>query len=82
MLVVDVNALVLIYSLHFLKQILVYAFYALKSQDILRIERTGCDVAAGFYIIAFRNSQSRAVRNDVFLLFFAADDDFRFVVRR
>ena len=81
MLVVDVNALVLIYSLNFLEQILVNTFNALESQDVLWIQRSGCDVAAGFNIVAFCNSQSRAVRNDVFFLFLASDDDFRLVVR-
>ena len=81
-LVVDVYALVLVYSLNLLEQVLVYAFNALQSQDVLRIQRTCRDVAAGFNIVAFGNCQSRSVRNDVLLLFLAADDDFRLVIRR
>ena len=82
MLVVDVYTLVLIYTLNFLQQVLVYTFNTVKSQDVMRIQRTTCDVSAGIDVVVFLDCKSCTLRNYIYIVFsfVTSDSNFRLVV--
>lgn len=74
MLVVDINTLILIYTLYLHKKVIVYAFNAFKSEDIMRVQRTAGYIASGLDLFAFSDCYPRAVRNDVFFLAVLAEN--------
>ena len=80
MLIVDIYALHLIYTLNFFDEILVYAFHTVNSQNIMRIERTLSDTVSSLDKVSFFYLQTRAVRDDIDHLLVAHNFDFCFIV--
>ena len=81
MLVVDVYTLLFVYSLYLLEKILIYTFDAVKSQYVVRVERTSRYLSTGEYLISLFDIESGSVRDDISSVFFlTADSDFSFIV--
>ena len=81
MLVVDVYTLLFVYSLYLLEKILIYTFDAVKSQYVVRVERTSRYLPTGEYLISLFDIESGSVRDDISSVFFlTADSDFSLIV--
>ena len=50
--IVDLHTLQTIYSLHFLKQIILYGAHTLDLQNIMRVDASFCQGIAGFHVRA------------------------------
>ena len=79
-LIVDIYTLLLVYTLYFLQQVLIYAFYTVESQDILRIKRSSRDVVASQDVVPFRYTDPCSVRNFVNTFLFASYLDLSFII--
>src|SRR5690606_13566359 len=81
-LVVDLNALVPVYALHFLQDVVLNAADALDAEHFLRIDRTIRQLIACFDLLTDRDTNTRAIRNRIDLrLRFASHFDLAAVLR-
>ena len=53
MLVVDINTLLFVHTLHFFEQVLINALYSVEPEYVVRVERSAGYLSAGIYLIPF-----------------------------